>query len=100
MGPVDVIPTLISYFAFRQDNYYLGTSVFAPGQNVVYFRDGSWISRAGYYDALSQRFIVSDVIYQTESLGGYVDLTTQRVIERQRIATIILERNYFNQEAI
>jgi hypothetical protein len=100
MGPVDVIPTLISYFAFRQDNYYLGTSVFAPGQNVVYFRDGSWISRAGYYDALSQRFIVSDVIYQTEFLSGYVDLTTQRVIERQRIATIILERNYFNQEAI
>lgn len=100
MGPADVIPTLISYFGFKQDNYYLGTSVYAPGQNVVYFRDGSWVSQVGYYDSLSQRFIISDVIYQTDFLGGYVDLTTQRVIERQRIAAIILERNYFNQEAI
>lgn len=100
MGPTDVIPTLISYFAFRQDNYYIGTSVFAPGQNVVYFRDGSWVSSAGYYDSLSQRFSISDVMYQTNSLSGYVNLTTQRVVERQRIATIILDRNYFNQEAI
>jgi Phosphoglycerol transferase and related proteins, alkaline phosphatase superfamily len=100
MGPADVIPTLISYFSFELDNYYLGTSAFAPGQNVVYFRDGSWISTAGTYDSLSQRFTISNIIYQTEFLGGYVDLTTQRIIERQRIATIILERNYFNQEAI
>ena len=100
MGPADVIPTLISYFSFKLDNYYLGTSAFAPGQNVVYFRDGSWISTAGTYDSLSQRFTISNIIYQTEFLGGYVDLTTQRIIERQRIATIILERNYFNQEAI
>lgn len=100
MGSADVIPTLISYFAFKQENYYLGTSVFAPGQNVVYFRDGSWVSSAGFYDSLSQRFVISNSIYQTESLGGYVNLTTQRVIERQRIAAIILERNYFNQEAI
>lgn len=100
MGSADVIPTLISYFAFKQDNYYLGTSVFAPGQNVVNFRDGSWVSTAGYYDSLSQRFMIADAIYQTESLGGYVDLTTQRIIERQRIAAIILDRNYFNQEAI
>ncbi len=100
MGSADVIPTLISYFEFKSDNYYLGTSAFAPGQNVVYFRDGSWISSAGTYDSLSQRFTISDIIYQTEFLGGYVDMTTQRIIERQRIATIILERNYFNQEAI
>ncbi len=100
MGPADVIPTLISYFAFKQDNYYLGTSAFHSGQNVVYFRDGSWVSSAGYYDALSQRFVISNPIYQTEFLGGYVNLTTQRIIERQRIAAIILERNYFAQEVI
>jgi hypothetical protein len=100
MGPADVIPTLISYFSFKPDNYYLGTSAFAPGQNVVYFRDGSWVSTAGFYDALSQQFIISDVLYQTESLSGYVNLTMQRVIERQRIARVILERNYFAQEVV
>jgi len=100
MGPMDVIPTLISYFAFKPENNYLGTSVFAPGQNVVHFRDGSWISRVGSYDALSQQFHVSDPIYQTEFLPGYVDLTTRRVLKRQRIASIILERDYFAQEVV
>jgi hypothetical protein len=100
MGPVDVIPTLMSYFAFKPENNYLGVSAFAPGQNVVHFRDGSWISRAGSYDALSQRFHVSDPLYQTDFLPGYVDLTTRRVLERQRIASIILERDYFAQEVV
>lgn len=100
MGPTDVIPTLISYFEFKKENQYLGTSVFASGQNVVYFRDGSWVSSAGYYDSLAQRFFITNPIYQTQFLVGYVNLTTQRVIELQRIAAIMLERDYFSQEAI
>lgn len=100
IGPSDVIPTIMSLFAFSRDNYYMGYSAFASGQNTVRFRDGSWISEAGYYDAHLQRFIISDPIYRTDFLGGYIDNTTKRMQDRQRIARLILERNYFAQEAI
>jgi len=100
MGSSDVIPTIMSYFAFPRENYYVGYSAFASHQNVVGFRDGSWISEAGYYDAHTQRFIISDPIYRTDFLGGYIDMTTKRMQERQRIARLILERNFFAQEAI
>jgi len=100
MGPSDVIPSLMSFFGFRPDNHYIGRSVFAAGQNVVHFRDGSWISNAGYYDAHVQRFVITDPIYRTPYLDGYVEMTTERIQERQRIATLLLDRNYFAQEAI
>jgi phosphoglycerol transferase MdoB-like AlkP superfamily enzyme len=100
MGPTDVIPSLMSMFAFKPDNYYLGRSVFSAGQNTVTFRDGSWVSNAGYYDANMQRFVISDPIYRTDFLGTYIDMTTQRMQERKRIGRLILERNYFAQEVI
>jgi len=100
IGPSDIIPTIMSLFAFPRDNYYVGYSAFASGQNTVGFRDGSWISEAGYYDAHLQRFVISDPIYRTDFLGVYIDNTTKRMQDRQRIAKLILERNYFAQEAI
>jgi len=100
VGPSDVIPTVMSLFAFPRENNYVGYSAFAAGQNTIQLRDGSWISEAGYYDAHLQQFVISDPIYRTEFLGGYIDNTTKRMQDRQRIARLILERNYFAQEAI
>lgn len=100
MGPTDVIPSLMSMFAFKPDNYYLGRSVFSAGQNTISFRDGSWISNAGYYDSHMQRFVISDPIYRTDFLGTYIDMTTERMQERMRIGRLILERNFYAQEAI
>lgn len=100
MGAIDVIPTLMSYFRFDPENNYLGTNIFAPGQNVVGFVDGSWVSNAGYYDSYTQRFVIRDQTFDTPFLSNYVDSTTQRLRDRYRIARLILERNYFGQESV
>lgn len=100
MGAIDVIPTIMSFFRFDPDNNYVGTNIFAPGQNVVGFVDGSWVSNAGYYDSYTQRFVIRDQTFDTPFLSNYVDSTTQRLRDRYRIARLILERNYFGQESV
>lgn len=100
MGAIDVIPTIMSYFRFDPDNNYIGTNIFAPGQNVVGFVDGSWVSNAGYYDSYTQRFVIKDQTFDTPFLSNYVTSTTERLRERYRIACLILERNFFGQESV
>jgi hypothetical protein len=100
MGAIDVIPTLMSFFRFDPDNNYIGTNIFAPGQNIVGFVDGSWVSNAGYYDSYTKRFVIRDQTFDTPFLSNYVDSTTQRLKDRYRIARLILERNYFGQESV
>lgn len=100
MGAIDVIPTIMSYFRFDPNNNYIGTNIFAPGQNVVGFVDGSWVSNAGYYDSYTQRFVIRDQTFDTPFLSNYVTSTTERLRERYRIARLILERNFFGQESV
>jgi len=100
MGAIDVLPTLMSYFRFDPENNYIGTNIYAPGENVVGFVDGSWVSNAGYYDSSTQQFVIRNQSSDMTSLSSYVDSTTQRLKDRYRIARLILERNYFGQESV
>lgn len=100
MGPIDLIPTLMSMFRFPPENYYVGSNIFIRNDNVVGFHDGSWITEIGHYDSLTQRFAMNNSSVGSQTLSTYVSQTTREIQERYRISRFILERNYYGVESI
>lgn len=91
----NVPATLLSTLEIKPTFSYIGTSVFASGQNIVSFQNGDWVSNAGAYDAQKQQFVVSDPIYLTDFLSVYIKNTNSVVKDRYEIAKLIQETNYY-----
>lgn len=97
MGSVNITPTLANMFRFRGTPLYVADDVFASGNNVVTFENQSWVSNAGYYDALHQKFYISDPIFNTEFLDEYIKNVNTNLYVNRTYSRIILDKNYFIQ---
>jgi hypothetical protein len=95
MGSANVTPTLLNMFDFRGDHDYIASDVFDSGENVVSLNNRSWISNAGFYDAFTQTFTVSDEKYLTDYLDEYIVNVNKKVYDDFLYSRIILEKNYF-----
>ncbi|XMB86422.1 sulfatase-like hydrolase/transferase [Mycoplasmatota bacterium WC44] len=98
IGPVDILPTLANMFGLSANyNNYIGVDIFSNGNNVVYFRNRSWVSNAGEYNSVTQKFVIRNEKYMTDFLKSYIKNTNEMIEEKFTYSRIILERNYFVQ---
>lgn len=97
MGDINIAPTLFNMFDFKGDPEYIGVDVFESGNNVVELRNRSWVSNAGYYNAYTQKFLISDSIYRTDYLDEYIMNVNKNLYFDHLYSRIILEKNYFIQ---
>ncbi|XMB67849.1 sulfatase-like hydrolase/transferase [Mycoplasmatota bacterium zrk1] len=101
MAAIDITPTLANLFGHKTDyTSYIGTDIFTQGNNVVFFRNRSWVSEVGEYNSITQFFSVYDEKYITDYLLDYVRRNNKMIEEKFTYSRILLDRNYFVQTKI
>ncbi|MGI6665031.1 MAG: LTA synthase family protein [Christensenellaceae bacterium] len=91
---LDILPTLSNLFGLEYDSRLLpGRDVFSNIAPLVLFRNYSWITEKGYYDASTDTFTATTEEPLPE---GYVERVTNHVKTNITYSKLILEKNYYN----
>lgn len=93
---LDILPTVSNLFGMEYDSRLLvGRDVFAKNTTpLVLFRNYSWITDKGYYNALTQEFTPADESITVDE--DYIKTISAIVKNKVKYSKYILEQNYYN----
>ena len=93
---LDILPTVSNLFGMEYDSRLLvGRDVFAKNTiPLVLFRNYSWITDKGYYNALTQEFTPADESITVDE--DYIKTISAIVKNKVKYSKYILEQNYYN----
>ncbi|MBE6632445.1 MAG: LTA synthase family protein [Ruminococcaceae bacterium] len=90
---LDILPTLLNLFGIEYDSRLLmGRDILAEGEGLVLFRNFSWITDRGSYNAGTNVFTPKAGAFAD---ADYVKEISQRVKDIVYYSTEVLERNYY-----
>ncbi len=88
---VDVIPTIYNLFGVKYDSrLFTGRDIFSTNAGLVIFKNHSWITEKGTYNASKQTFNAKE-----EVTDNYVKDMNSIVNNRLKISKLIIKNNYF-----
>ena len=96
---LDILPTVSNLFGLEYDSRLLaGRDVFSNAAPLVLFRNYSWITDRGYYNASSKTFTPADGAGFTgeEDQNAYIKSISSIVKNKVTYSKYILEKNYYN----
>ena len=93
---LDILPTVSNLFGMEYDSRLLvGRDVFAKNTTpLALFRNYSWITDKGYYNALTQEFTPADESITVDE--DYIKTISAIVKNKVKYSKYILEQNYYN----
>lgn len=91
---LDITPTLSNLFGLKYDSRFLmGHDIFSDSSPLVMFRNHSWMTNLGLYDATKEVFI-SNV--NEDVSDSYIAKINQTVKEKFYYSAKILDNNYYS----
>ncbi|MBQ7161790.1 MAG: sulfatase-like hydrolase/transferase [Clostridia bacterium] len=92
---LDILPTLSNLFGFEFDSrLYTGRDVLSDASPLVLFRNYSWITDKGMYNASTKTFTPNDGVTVDDD---YVKQISSIVKNKVYVAKQILETNYYDK---
>lgn len=90
---LDILPTLSNMLGLEYDSRLLmGRDVFSDAAPLVIFKNRSWITDKGMYNAKTKTFTQTA---EGELPEKYVQAVSQKVEQKFRYSALILEKNYY-----
>lgn len=92
---IDVLPTLSNLMGLEYDSRLLmGRDVFSDAKPFVVFRNGSFITEKGKYNAISGKFILNEGVEVSQE---YIDNMIKKVDAKFYYSAKILDYDYFGK---
>lgn len=92
---IDIQPTLLNLFGCEYDSrLIMGKDILSPAEGLVIFRNYSWISEKGRYNARTSKFTPAPGVIIPDT-AAYIQTMNTIVRNRTLYSAYILENNYY-----
>lgn len=93
---VDILPTLLNMFGINYDSRILvGKDIMSSSDELIVLSSLSYISKYGYYDSISNKFILNSIDMSIDN--QYVDKNLIKAKNKLNISSLILSTNYYEK---